>query len=131
MIDFKDVLQNIKNEMMEDEKFISYKKKDKQKKKAIYKIEDPLFPLHNSDEEKDDEIINDFTSYNFSEQQALEHGFTMVKDKSAYNGRYFVKNNLIWIHNLNALKAKLDVYDEEQLQKMGYDVKTYKELHSL
>lgn len=68
-------------------------------------------------------------TYSPSEKQALKQGFEEVEDAEAYNGRYFVKNGKIWIHNIEGLKHRLEVYDEEQLRSLNYDVDTYYELH--
>jgi len=63
--------------------------------------------------------------YNSSELAALGKGFEEVQDSEAYNGRCFVKDGLIWIHNITALKAKLGIYDDEELREQKYDVDTY------
>lgn len=63
--------------------------------------------------------------YNTSEKEAIEKGFEEVEDDEAYNGRYFKKDGLIWIHNIQALKSKLDIYDEDELRHIKYDVDTY------
>ena len=65
------------------------------------------------------------TPYNHSEKIALKLGFIEIEDIDAFNGRYFVKDNKIWIHNIEALKSKLCIYDEEELKSIGYDVETY------
>ena len=67
--------------------------------------------------------------YNKSEQMAYDNGFRAVYDDNAYNGRYFVKNDKIWIHDLSALKHTLREYDENELRDRGYDVDTYHDLH--
>ena len=46
--------------------------------------------------------------YMQSEINAIVAGFIEVKDKCAYNGRYFIKNGKKWIHNLEALRKKLN-----------------------
>jgi hypothetical protein len=61
---------------------------------------------------------------NGSERMALKHGFEMIEDSSAYNGRYFVKNSKKWIHNIAALRGQLGANDKE-LIAMDYDVATY------
>lgn len=72
-----------------------------------------------------------FFSYTASEIEAILSGYVQVDDKRAYNGRYFIKNNKKWIHNLNALRSKLnDIYaryidDEELVHSFGYDVENY------
>lgn len=67
--------------------------------------------------------------YNYSEQLAYDSGFKEVKDNSAYNGRYFIKNGMKWIHNIVALKRQLRVNSSKQLENMGYDVDTYYMYH--
>lgn len=64
-------------------------------------------------------------NYTSSELAALSKGFQEVQDSEAYNGRYFVKDGLIWIHNLTALKAKLGIFDENELRRLKYDIDTY------
>lgn len=63
--------------------------------------------------------------YNASEQEAIKKGFEEVEDSEAYNGRYFIKDGLIWIHNIEALKSKLGIHNEDKLRYMNYDVDTY------
>lgn len=63
--------------------------------------------------------------YNRSEQKAIRNGFKEVADDKAYNGRYFIKDGLKWIHNISSLKKMLHVSNDEQLFNMGYDVYTY------
>ena len=62
--------------------------------------------------------------YKNSELCAIEHGFEEFSDEKAYNGRYFLKAGLIWIHDIDAL-MKTSGLDEEGLKKDGYDVDTY------
>lgn len=64
-------------------------------------------------------------AYNASEQQAYDNGYRAVYDSRAYNGRYFQKDGKIWIHNMVALKKGLGVYDEDELEDLGYDVSAY------
>lgn len=73
--------------------------------------------------------------YTQSEINAIVVGFIEVKDECAYNGRYFIKNGKKWIHNLEALRKKLNseygrYIDDEELSSaapegFGYDVETY------
>ena len=73
--------------------------------------------------------------YTQSEINAIVAGFIEVKDECAYNGRYFIKNGKKWIHNLEALRKKLNseygrYIDDEELSSaapegFGYDVETY------
>jgi len=69
-------------------------------------------------------------AYNKSELRAIGCGFEVVADEKAYNGRYFVKDNLLWIHEISSLKKKVGVSDNEELFRMGYDVETFFELAS-
>jgi hypothetical protein len=66
-----------------------------------------------------------FVRYNKSEQRALANGFKEVADEKAYNGRYFIKDNLLWIHNISSLKNKLHITDNAELVRRGYDVEAY------
>lgn len=63
--------------------------------------------------------------YNASENEAISKGFEEMEDSEAYNGKYFIKDGLVWIHNIQALKSKLGIYDEDELRYMKYDVDTY------
>ena len=67
--------------------------------------------------------------YTNSEKLALSKGFEEVLDENAFNGRYFIKDGKIWIHDIDALQDKLDVYDEYELEELGYDVDTYYETY--
>ena len=60
-----------------------------------------------------------------SERLALAHGFVEISDFNAYNGRYFIKNDKIWIHDIGVLKSKLGVILDIELVSHGYDVETY------
>ena len=64
-------------------------------------------------------------SYNRSEKRALANGFEEVADSKAYNGRYFIKNSLLWIHNISALKRTLGVSSNDELFRAGYDLEAY------
>lgn len=64
------------------------------------------------------------SSYTQSELKALKLGFRQVDDSNAYNGRYFIKNNLIWIHKIGALMNRLGI-DEDGLRIESYDVDSY------
>ena len=64
-----------------------------------------------------------------SERLALPHGFVEISDFNAYNGRYFIKNDKIWIHDIGALKSKLGVVSDSELRTHSYDVETYYILH--
>ena len=67
--------------------------------------------------------------YNSSEQMAYDNGFRAVYDENSYNGRYFIKDDKIWIHDIAALKYRLDTDSDYRLKKIGYDVDTYYKLH--
>lgn len=67
--------------------------------------------------------------YSGSEQLAYENGFRAHYDDNAFNGRYFFKKGLKWIHNIGALKYVLGVCDDKELEEEGYDVETYYALH--
>lgn len=100
-MDFKESLDVIKNKMEKD--FPS-------KKQSV------ILPVPDEFSKK---------PYNASEQEAIKKGFEEVQDSEAYNGRYFIKDGLIWIHNIEALKSKLSIYNEDELRYMKYDVDTY------
>ena len=63
--------------------------------------------------------------YKKSVQLALALGFTEVLDPNGYLGKYFIKNDIIWIHDISALKAKLYVNSDDELRSLNYDVDTY------
>ncbi|PNV83686.1 MAG: hypothetical protein C0627_03880 [Sulfurimonas sp.] len=67
--------------------------------------------------------------FNGSENLALKNGFKVVLDANAYNGRYFIKDNKKWIHNIAALRRQLCIYDDNVVEEMGYDVATYYKTH--
>lgn len=106
-MDFKESLQNIKNKM------------------EVKKVVSPN--INSSVEKLSLSYIKNKSSkpYNSSEKEALSKGFEEVEDDEAYNGRYFIKDGLIWIHNIEALKSKLGIYNEDELKYMKYDVDTY------
>lgn len=56
---------------------------------------------------------------------ALSLGYEEVQDANAYGGRYFIKNGLIWIHNIEALKLKLSLASDQNLSNLKYDVDSY------
>ena len=65
------------------------------------------------------------TNFNRSEKLAIKNGFKVVDDSKSYNGRYFVKKGLKWIHNIKALKSILRVRLDSKLLEMGYDIQSY------
>ncbi|MEI8641654.1 hypothetical protein P4S68_13275 [Pseudoalteromonas sp. Hal099] len=56
---------------------------------------------------------------------ALALGFEEVLNENAYKGRYYVRHNIIWIHNISALKRKLGVSSNQELKDLNYDVDSY------
>ena len=64
-------------------------------------------------------------NFNRSEKLAIKNGFKIVNDPKSYNGRYFVKQGLKWIHNIKALKSTIGVRLDSKLLEMGYDVQSY------
>jgi len=67
--------------------------------------------------------------YTESEELALTYGFEEVIDENAFNGRYFVKDNLIWIHDISALKRELKIFLDSKLKDLGYDVDMYRTIN--
>ncbi len=63
--------------------------------------------------------------YSKNIELALSLGFEEVLDESAYKGKYYVKNNIIWIHYISALKRKLGVNSDQELKNLNYDVDSY------
>lgn len=58
-------------------------------------------------------------------QLALALGFKEIIDENAFNGKYYIKNDKIWIHNIEALKLKLKISNNEELKTLGYDIDSY------
>jgi len=56
---------------------------------------------------------------------AISLGFEEVPDENAYKGRYYIKNGIIWIHDIGALKHKLGNISDQELTELGYDVDSY------
>lgn len=81
-----------------------------------------------------------FIKYTSSEVEALIAGYVEVADDRAYNGRCFIKAGKKWIHNLDALRNKLNeeygrYIDDEELEAaypegFGYDVTNYYSRHN-
>lgn len=72
------------------------------------------------------------TSYTRSELKALKNGFKEIDNPEANNGRYFVKNGLTWIHDIDRLKNHIKIthqLDSEPsdayLKSLNYDVDSY------
>ena len=68
-------------------------------------------------------------NFNASEKLALKHGFEMVIDENAYNGRYFIQDGKKWIHNIDALKRQLRIDSDAELSEYDYDVSAYYKTH--
>ena len=70
-------------------------------------------------------------AYDSSEKLALSLGYVEYADVKAYKGRYFLKDHKKWIHNIEALRRRLNreyghyVTDDELLYGFGYDVEAY------
>lgn len=64
-------------------------------------------------------------NYAKSVELALLLGYEEVLDINAYRGTYYIKNEKIWIHDLEALKAKLQVNSNAELAALGYDIENY------
>lgn len=76
-------------------------------------------------EDYNDNKKSSYKSFNRSENLAIKNGFKVVNDPKSYNGRYFVRQGFIWIHNIKALKATLGVRLDSKLLEMGYDIYSY------
>lgn len=63
--------------------------------------------------------------YNSSEQLAYDLGYRARYDSNAHNGRYFFKRGKIWIHDIEALKSRLGVSYDYELEELSYDVDAY------
>jgi hypothetical protein len=63
--------------------------------------------------------------YSKNIELAMSLGLQEVSDENAYNGKFYVKNGIIWIHNIEALKAKLRVKSDQELKTLNYDVDSY------
>lgn len=56
---------------------------------------------------------------------ALSLGFEEKLDENAYKGKFYTKDEKIWVHDIEALKAKLDICADKELKHLNYDVETY------
>lgn len=63
--------------------------------------------------------------YEKSVELALALDYKRVPDLNAFNGCYFIKCGKKWIHDINALKRKLGVSSNEELEHLDYDVKNF------
>ncbi|MDK2376218.1 MULTISPECIES: hypothetical protein [Serratia] len=59
---------------------------------------------------------------------AMKLGFEKVEDPNGYQGCFYIKNGMKWIHSLPALKIKLNVKTDDELIDLGYDVETYRQV---
>lgn len=64
-------------------------------------------------------------NYQKSVDLAMALGYKGIPDESAYKGIYFSKNGMIWIHDIEALKASLGSISSEELESLSYDVDAY------
>lgn len=64
-------------------------------------------------------------NYQKSVELAIALGYEEVPDKKGYKGRYFIKKEKIWIHDISALKSKLGLSSNSELISLGYDVDNY------
>ena len=64
-------------------------------------------------------------NYQKSVELAVALGYEGIPDESAYKGIYYSKNGLIWIHDIEALKASLGSTSSEELESLNYDVDAY------
>lgn len=63
--------------------------------------------------------------YQKNAELAISQGFEEVCDEKAYEGRYYIKDGLIWIHDIEALKTSLNIDEDEELRHEGYDINSY------
>ena len=63
--------------------------------------------------------------YQKSVELAMALGYEGIPDESAYKGIYYCKNGMIWIHDIEALKASLGSISSEELLSLSYDVDAY------
>lgn len=59
-----------------------------------------------------------------SAQRAKNAGFIHYDSKDTFDPAY-ERDGLKWIHSLPLLMDSLDIYDENFLEKLGYDVTAY------
>ena len=63
--------------------------------------------------------------YKTSVALARHLGYEEVLDAHAFHGRYFIKNELKWIHDIEGLMRHLRVSNPEDLVAHGYDLANY------
>jgi hypothetical protein len=56
---------------------------------------------------------------------ALRLGFEEIHDIKAYREKYYIKDGRIWIHDIKALKIRLNIGEDEDLRRLNYDVESY------
>lgn len=56
---------------------------------------------------------------------ALRLGFEEIDDIKAYRGKYYIKDGIIWIHDIKALKIRLNISEDEDLRHLNYDIESY------
>ena len=64
-------------------------------------------------------------TYEKNVELARYHGFKAIEDSKAYKGVYYIKNDKIWIHDIQALKNKLCINSDDELRDLGYEVDKY------
>ena len=108
-----------KQPLKKDSSAVTSKNKKRTKKldasESLNKLLNSLEDLKLEDTYKDVEVLPK-KNYTPSERAALAKGFLEVIDPSAYNGRYFIKNEKKWIHDISALKRDL-VY--QPIKRLG------------
>ncbi len=131
---------------IDNTKKINYQKKKSSKKRvSVVKAKKQKKPKNSDISESSKKLLDSFEYscpsktqkkerspmrrfYTSSERLALENGYEEIDDSNAYNGRYFIKNNLKWIHNIVALKKILGVTSDKEVRDHGYDVDMYKDI---
>lgn len=63
--------------------------------------------------------------YQKNVELAIDLGFEEVCDEKAYKGKCYIKDGLIWIHDIEALKTRLNIEENEDLKRLDYDVGSY------
>lgn len=136
-MDYLQQLENIKNQMENKNNSLNIKKLKKELDYSSNSKSKIYITPNNIELEKLRnglilaEVKNNInkTPYNSSELKAIKNDFYEIQDATAYNGRYFIKDNLIWIHNIEALKKRLGIFDENTLKLLKYDIDTYYKLN--
>ena len=63
--------------------------------------------------------------YEKSIELAMALGYEEILNNNAFQGRCYVKNDKIWIYNIEALKATLGIEENIELDELDYDVEAY------